>query len=443
MAETLQSDPDYDLLRQEERRGHTLAFVGRVVAIGLMSILIYVNFPGPGKYHFYIFMVLGLITGGVALIVDKAPWGKPWHLYSIIAVELAGLAFLLLSPNLFYDWPYPPQAQLHRDGHNLSLFFLITILAFLYRPLLILWGGACLAVFWSIGSLKIRWLPDSVAGWPDWLSGPWQYWHFDGLPTRVNVNQLNAEVAVLLTIAILLALTTWRSRSLVRRQAKLQRERTNLARYFPPKTAEMLASKSEPLSEVREHNAAVLFADIVGFSTWSEERQPREVIEMLRELHGLMTECVFANNGTVDKFVGDGMMATFGTPDPTPEDAANAVQCVRDILNRVDDWNNSREELGKSKIAVSLGVHFGPVVVGDIGSEDRLELAVLGDTVNVASRLEGLTRSLKCAAVVSGDLVEAAQTKSDAAIDELLSSFSKGKAMHVKGRDKPVAAWTL
>ncbi len=135
-----------------------------------------------------------------------------------------------------------------------------------------------------------------------------------------------------------------------------------------------------------------MFADIVGFTKFAERQTADQVVSTLRGFHARMERAVFDNGGTLDKFLGDGLMATFGTPDPGPHDASNAVRCGHAMLAAIEDWNRERRASGAEPIALSVGLHCGTVVLGDIGSERRLEFAVLGDVVNVASRLEALTR---------------------------------------------------
>ena len=145
------------------------------------------------------------------------------------------------------------------------------------------------------------------------------------LPNFVDLNRPIQDIVVFLIVAALLALVVARSRRLVERQAALERERGNLARYFPPATVDRLAAAgSRRSAQVREQDAAVLFADLVGFTHWAERHAPHEVIGLLREVHARLEDEVFRHDGTLDKFIGDGLMATFGTPDPGPRDAINA-----------------------------------------------------------------------------------------------------------------------
>jgi adenylate cyclase len=188
-----------------------------------------------------------------------------------------------------------------------------------------------------------------------------------------------------------------------------------------------------------------MFIDIVGFTQFAARHTPEEVVTFLRDFHGRMEQAVFQHEGTLDKFLGDGLMATFGTPEPGPSDALNALNCAREMMRVMEEWNRQREQAGEEIIHLSIGVHYGDVVIGDVGSERRLEFAVLGDTVNVASRLEALTRPLGVHTVLSDDLVKAvngAGSKTGGTgIDDVLNGFHCGESQQLRGRDAPVLVW--
>ena len=158
-----------------------------------------------------------------------------------------------------------------------------------------------------------------------------------------------------------------------------------------------------------------------------------------------MERTVFEHHGTLDKFLGDGLMATFGTPDPGPNDAANAIRCVLAMLAEMNDWNAERSSAGNDPIKLSVGVHYGDVVLGEVGSERRLEFTVLGDVVNVASRLEGLTRILGTRAVISDALVTAVKSEkiADRTLTSILGDFQPGEQQALRGRDNKISVWTL
>jgi adenylate cyclase len=204
---------------------------------------------------------------------------------------------------------------------------------------------------------------------------------------------------------------------------------------------EELAGMDEPLGDGRNQNVAVLFADIVDFTPLSHRHTGTEIFALLREVLGLMANCVFLHHGTVDKYLGDGIMATFGTPKSTPADAANALNCGRSMLDNLAAWNRARIASGKEPVETGIGIHFGPVVLGDIGDEHRLEYAVIGDTVNIASRIERITRDLQVRMIATDDLVQAASAFDES--DSVKHELEIAPPQTVRGVDEPLAVWTL
>ncbi len=232
-----------------------------------------------------------------------------------------------------------------------------------------------------------------------------------------------------------------RAGDLLRSHAAVERERTNLARYFSPNVVEELSHNDEPLKQVRTQNVAVLFVDIVGFTKMSDGQEPEEVIRMLREFHGRMEREVFRHGGTLDKYLGDGLMATFGTPVAGGEDAFNALRCAQAMMKSLQEFNDQRTRYGMPAIKAGFGLHYGPVVLGDIGA-NRLEFAVIGSTVNAASRLEALTRNLGCDLVVSDDLVRKARTEANGKANGEFESLELHPAQMIRGLEQPISVWS-
>jgi adenylate cyclase len=247
-------------------------------------------------------------------------------------------------------------------------------------------------------------------------------------------------VLSLLVVAVNLAAFVRMSRGLVARQAAAERERANLSRYFSANLVEELAQSDEPLGATRAQDVAVLFADIVGFTALSEQRRPAEVISLLRDFHGRMERAVFGHEGTVDKYIGDAIMATFGTPETRNDDPVRALRCARAMVASLDEWNRERSRRGEVELRIGVGIHYGPVVLGDIGGEQRLEFAVIGDTVNVASRLERLTRELDTQLVISGALADAVRACSGDGDGEL-AGFELAGERSLRGRGAAVEVW--
>jgi len=130
---------------------------------------------------------------------------------------------------------------------------------------------------------------------------------------------------------------------------------------------------------------------------------------LLRDFHGRMEEEVFRHGGCLEKFIGDALLATFGVPDTGTRDATDALACARGMLAALSAWNVEREAAGLRPLQIGLGLHYGPVVAGDIGSRRSMAYATVGDTTNVTSRLQALTRDLRVRIVASGALVAAVE----------------------------------
>jgi adenylate cyclase len=258
-------------------------------------------------------------------------------------------------------------------------------------------------------------------------------------PTAVGISARFQEIIVFLIVAMTLALAVRRSNALLVSHAGIERERTNLARYFSPNVVEQLSRNDEPLKQVRTQNVAVLFADIVGFTAYADGRSPIEVIGTLRLFHERMERQVFQHGGTLDKYLGDGLMATFGTPFTGDADAGNALRCAQAMIGSIDELNLERSNRSEPPIRLSIGLHYGQVVLGDIGL-NRLEFAVIGTTVNAASRLETLTREFGCAMVASDDLVRRARAEAGSSSDDF-ALLVEQPPQTIRGLEQPVGVW--
>ena len=149
---------------------------------------------------------------------------------------------------------------------------------------------------------------------------------------------------------------------------------------------------------------------MVGFTRLSERMEPEALVSLLREFHGHLEQVAFANSGTIDKYIGDAIMVRFGTPRPLDDDPIRALTCAAAMLAGSAMERRARASEA-APIEIGIGLHYGQVVVGNIGHAQRLEFAVLGDTVNVASRLERLTRHTGARLMISEDLVRAVQSR--------------------------------
>ena len=172
-----------------------------------------------------------------------------------------------------------------------------------------------------------------------------------------------------------------------------------------------------------------MFSDIQDFTTLSERREPEAVVEMLSDYFELMTETVEKNGGTVLQFVGDGIYALWNAPVADPDHAANACRCALDMQAALETFNAARKAAGQAELITRVGIHTGPALVGNIGALDRLQYTAMGDTINVASRLEGLNKTYGTPILVSRQTRDACGDAFD---------FAPHGEAQVKGRDETV-----
>jgi len=258
---------------------------------------------------------------------------------------------------------------------------------------------------------------------------------FDFVTKPVDLSDLEITVRKALT-------NIAKAREMDRRRMAAERARNNLSRYFSPNIVELLAAQDEPLGAGRRETVAVLFADIVAFTRMAEVMAPEDVLALLREFHARMTAQIFASGGTVDQYMGDGIFAVFGAPAASPDDAANALNCAEMMLNALQRWNDEREREGDPRLDIGIGLNYGPVVLGDVGSEHSMSFTAIGDTVNTAARLQVLTRALQTPLVVGDAVVQAIKALSPEIAAERTRKLEDQGEHNLRGRASPVRVWT-
>jgi adenylate cyclase len=217
------------------------------------------------------------------------------------------------------------------------------------------------------------------------------------------------------------------------RLAREEVARANYSRFLPEYVVKQMLENPDSfkLGGVSQ-TITILFADIRGFTRISEHAPPEKIVNLLNRYFSAMTDIIFAHGGTLDKYLGDGLMALFGAPTATPDDASNALNAAVAMQRRLLGINRELRDEGFTEIGVGMGLHTGEVVVGYIGSDRRSEYTAIGDTVNTSSRLE--SNALGGEILISDATAKAARSR---------YKLKPREPIMVKNRQQPVMLWEV
>ena len=262
-----------------------------------------------------------------------------------------------------------------------------------------------------------------------YLEDDWNIILADGF--AINAWMLREQIVLVVCFVIGLLTLFIFNKKLINSTVETEKTTLLLGRYFSPEIKEEIQSAGEQgfSSEPVDLKVAILFTDIIGFTKFSEDMDPKDVLKLLSEYQGLMIDAIFNNKGTVDKFIGDAIMANFGTPRSQGNDAQNAFNCAIEMNMKLKNWNTAREKQGLPLIQHRIGIHFGDCVVGNMGNSKRMEFAVIGDAVNVASRICDACKKFDTNFIVSSELAKELKIQQ---YTEQVESFV------IRGRNEPI-----
>lgn len=343
--------------------------------------------------------VVSLVVLGAGLVasellvrrVREAEGKTPW-LVASVSLDVA-VAFLVLGVGVV--WP--------REGYpgvlgqpDWSIFAILAIASGLRLSRVPSWAGAgaAVAALGTLVSVDLLWNGGQLAYGP-------------------------GEVALALVLMVASALlgdaVAARVRRLVHeaadRAVRAERARQRLGAYVSEEVATLVLDEPDVGLGGEEREVAVLFSDLRGFTTYSERLAPDELIGELNAYFEAMVPAIRRHGGVVDKYIGDAIMVVFGVPTARGDEATRAIATARAMQQALQAHNAERAARGLPPLAQGIGVHFGRCVAGNVGTEERLQYTVVGDTVNVASRLEGATKELGTPVLLSEAVVVRARAE--------------------------------
>lgn len=339
------------------------------------------------------FLALGITS--FLLVISR--WFRPWMAFVLVTGDAtilgASLYFGLDGISLGGNWVAAMPTIW-------AVPLLLAVGALRYRPLVQIWATAAtmIAVVGVVAALGFRFLPTR-------------------LETPVSLGEFGASIGLLFSLpaylmrAVMLALmglTTAlamvRSRRLLMRAVSETARRANLARFLPAEIAPLVGENDVATwRQGRRQQGTILFVDIRGFTAYAEKLDPARLSVFISSFRRRVMRATEAFGGVVDKFIGDGALVVFGIPEPQSDDCARAIACAHRLLALLDQWNAKRGF--DPPIRVGIGIHSGEMYYGLVGDDQRLEFTVLGDTVNVAAKIEQATKRFNTALLASETVV--------------------------------------
>ncbi|MBS4045130.1 MAG: adenylate/guanylate cyclase domain-containing protein [Alphaproteobacteria bacterium] len=426
-------------ISDEEQRGLVFAFRARLIAVAVVMAYLLLAIDGQRQFYYIGVAAVFLLLGWVPHLLRRHKYAVPIRLGFVVLDAILVTAVVILPPPGGLDYGFPIQMRV-RGPEFLYLVLLIVGSALSYSPLQVIWTGIWSILAWAGGVIMVAMRSDTLPTPRGIGDSPQALLQLITHPYYVGYFQLLNQVVLTAIATAVLAAAVWRSRALLFRHTRAEIARADLARYVAPDVADAIMddpTTAESFGTPANRNVAVLFADVVGFTSLSEHMAPDRVVRLLKSLHERGSGVVFAHGGSLDKYLGDGFLATFGGIRSQPDAAARAVRCALALQDEVERWNAKRQARGHVPLRLSVGVHYGPVVAANVGSAQRLEFTVVGDTVNIASRLETLTRALNCCVAVSDAALTEARLH-----DASLPPFDSAGDRRLDGREQTLSVHT-
>ena len=418
-----------DLLREREIRGLRGALIARITVVLITLVVEFFIFGTVFELVVTVAVMLAIVVVGVVLLrllgrgVAPTPVGIAAVAIDIVVVATLPFVWLIsVGGTDAVPWSFTV-----KGGLITVMVLLIAVNGVALRPLypIIATVGATIVYLGFVAAALADPRTQLTRDYFETLMGP-------AMGTGMTI----ANVAMILVVGAIISLTTVFARRLTIAGVRLEKSNAQLGRYFSPAVRDEISAASDTFLEPggEEQVVAVLFADIRNFTGMSEAMSPQEVLSLLSDYQSRMVEAVFAHGGTLDKFIGDAVMATFGTPRPAADDAQRAVHAGIAMRRALAELNRERAAEGLAEIRHGIGIHIGPAIVGNVGTPERLEYTVIGDTVNQASRIADACKTTGDDLLIS----DAVRARLDGAV-----AVRPIEPMHLSGKAEPVAMYAV
>ena len=319
---------------------------------------------------------------------------------SVIA-DMVLLMFLIWSFHVQYE---QPASFYLKSPTLLYVFIFIALRALRFEAGYVLLAGASAAIGWII-------LLGYAVFFDDGMSNVTRDYVVYTMSHKILLGAEFDKVISIVVVTLILALVIVRARKLLINSVAQATAAEDLSRFFSPEIADQITHSEswiEPgTGEAR--TAAILHCDLQGFTKLSMARPANEVISLLAEYQSRMVPVIQRHGGTIDKFLGDGILATFGAAVSTDHYAADCLRAMEDLVDEAQHWSRDREAEGKLAMTVRFTSAVGPIVFGAVGDDSRLEYTVIGEPVNLAAKLDKHAKDEKANAVTTRGAVDTAQ----------------------------------
>ncbi len=383
--------------------------------------------------------IAALPLGIVALVLLVAL--RAWFVYSgqltrsvLAASVVAEMAVLIATL-----WGFAPQYETTlaialKNALFAAIFVLIALRALRFEPIWVWLSGLTAASGWSL----LVWFASRQAG----PGGQTMDFYVSATTGRFSASDESIRIAVILIVTAVLAVALARARGTLARAVQSSQSADALSRFFDSEVADQITTTDlAPMAgQSVMRDAAIMFTDLRGFTKASATLSAAELIALIGEYQNVVLPVVRAHGGNIDKFMGDGILASFGAVNASNTFAADALRCISAILEASNAWAADRRRRGLPALGIGIGVAHGPLVFGIIGVERRLEYTVIGEPVNLAAKLEKHNKAETAAACATASLVDLAAQQG---VVPMAAGFEIRRARTVAGVAGPLdlAVW--